>query len=91
MLYILYYIYILPQKYCSLYQRLYEQIYKCVQVNRKHSQPFIIYTRVQQGRAEDPELFSCIIGYVMMRMTTQLNFGLKPGDRLLSNVDFTSD
>jgi len=81
----------LPDKYCKLFEKLYEETESCVQVNGKRSTTFNIKTGVRQGCAAAPELFNCVIDYVMTRTTNRLPFGLQFGDRILTDADFADD
>ena len=81
----------LPDKYCKLFEKLYEETVGCVQVNGKRSTTFGIKTGVRQGCAAAPELFNCVIDHVMTRTTNRLPFGLQFGDRVLTDADFADD
>ncbi|KAK2722404.1 hypothetical protein QYM36_002817 [Artemia franciscana] len=48
----------LPDKYCKLFEKLYEETESYVQVNGKRSTTFNIKTGVRQGCAAAPELFN---------------------------------
>jgi hypothetical protein len=60
-------------------------------VNGRRSPFFQITTGVRQGCAVAPELFNVIIDYVMTRTTSRLSFGLKFGDRVITDADFADD
>ena len=81
----------LPKKYCSLFEKLYEDTESCVQVNGRRSPTFPVKTGVRQGCAAAPELFNCVIDHVMTSTTNRLQFGLQFGDRVLSDADFADD
>ena len=51
----------LPEKYCKLFEKIYEETVGCVQVNGKRSTTFGIKTGVRQGCAAAPELFNCVM------------------------------
>ena len=81
----------LPAKYCNLFERLHEGTESCVQVNGRRSSSFKINTGVRQGCAAAPELFNCVIDYIMTRTINRLQFGLHYGDRVLSDADYADD
>lgn len=81
----------LPEKYCRLFKALHHGTESCVQVNGRRSPFFQITTGVRQGCAVAPELFNVIIDYVMTRTTSRLSFGLKFGDRVITDADFADD
>ncbi|KAK2708351.1 hypothetical protein QYM36_014087 [Artemia franciscana] len=47
-----------PDKYCKLFEKLYEETESCVQVNGKRTVTFDIKTVVRQGCAVTSELFN---------------------------------
>ena len=62
-----------------------------MQVNGRRSPSFEINTGVRQGCAAAPELFNCVIDYIMTRTINRLQFGLYYGDRVLSDADYADD
>ena len=81
----------LPAKYCNLFELLHEGTESCVQVNGRRSLSFEINTGVLQECATAPELFNCVIDYIMTRTINLLQFGLHCGDRVLSHADYADD
>ena len=43
---------------------------------------------MRQGRAVAPELFNVIVDYIMAKTISRLSFGLKFGDRAITDVVF---
>ena len=59
-----------------------------MQVNDRCN-PFIqTTTGMRQGRAVAPELFNVIVDYIMAKTISRLSFGLKFGDRAITDVVF---
>ena len=81
----------LSAKYCNLFERLHKGTESCVQVNGRCSSSFEISTGVCQGCAAAPELFNCVIDYIMTRTINRLQFGLHYSDRVLSDADYADD
>ncbi|XP_065584310.1 uncharacterized protein LOC136043311 [Artemia franciscana] len=81
----------LPVKLCNLFQRLHEGTDSCVEVNERHCPSFEINTGVCQGCAAVPDLFDCVIDYIMTRTINRLQFGLHYGNRVLSDADYAND
>ena len=77
----------LPEKYCRLLKAVQYGAESCVQVNGRHSLFLQITTGVCQGCVAAPELFSVIVDYIMIKTTSPLSFGLKSGDRAITDVD----
>ena len=78
-------------QYCNLFEWLHKGIESCVQANGRRSSSFEINTGVCQGCAAAPELFNCVIDYIMTRKINRLQFGLHYGDRVLPEADYADD
>ncbi|XP_065565824.1 uncharacterized protein LOC136030685 [Artemia franciscana] len=81
----------LAAKYCNLFEQLHKGTESCMQVNGRCSSSFEINTGVRQGCAAAPELFNCVINYIMTWTINCLQFGLHYSDRVLSDAEYADD
>ncbi|KAI8518875.1 hypothetical protein Bbelb_021320 [Branchiostoma belcheri] len=57
-----------PRKTITLFQQMYNSAESCVRVNGKESEWFTINSGVRQGCVAAPDLFNCVIDYLMTKV-----------------------
>ena len=79
-----------PDKIISLFQRLYGNAESCVRINGKDSDWFTIISGVRQGCVAAPDLFNCVIDYLMTRVTERIP-GVTFGNHNLADLEYADD
>ncbi|GAB1609994.1 hypothetical protein Ahia01_001285300 [Argonauta hians] len=79
-----------PRKIITLFQRMYAKAEGCVCINTKDSRWFPINSGVQQGCVATPDLFNCIIDYLMDRVCSQ-GLGIRLGSYTHTDLEYTDD
>ena len=69
---------------------MYEGAESCVRVNGKESSWFAINSGVRQGCVAAPDLFNCVIDYLMERVSEQVP-GVQLGSYTLGDLEYADD
>ncbi|CAH1233196.1 Hypp638 [Branchiostoma lanceolatum] len=79
-----------PQKILTLFQQLYSTAESCVRVNGKESEWFTINSGVRQGCVAAPDLFNCVIDYLMTKVCERVP-GVSFGQYNLADLEYADD
>lgn len=79
-----------PDKICRLFKALYDTSESCVRVNNICSEWFPVLTGVRQGCVAAPDLFNCVIDYLMLSVSARVA-GVQIGDFRLSDLEYADD
>ena len=79
-----------PEKITNLFQCLYGGAESCVRINSKESDNFAINSGVRQGCVAAPDLFNCVVDYILERVCQQVP-GVDFGKRSLGDLEYADD
>ena len=79
-----------PAKIISLFQQLYTNAESCVRLNGKDSDWFSINSGVRQGCVAAPDLFNCVIDYLMTKVSERIP-GVSFGNHTLADLEYADD
>ena len=79
-----------PAKITSLFERMCEGAESCVRVIGKDSSWFPIMSGVRQGCVAAPDLFNCVIDFLMERVTEEVP-DVEFGNYSLGDLEYADD
>ena len=79
-----------PPKIIALFKGLYGHAQSCVRMNGKDSDWFAINSGVRQGCVAAPDLFNCVVDYLMTQVTKQVA-GVQFGSKNLGDLEYADD
>jgi hypothetical protein len=79
-----------PEKIIRLLKLLHSDSHSCVRVNGEDSTWFKTESGVRQGCTAAPELFNCLIDYLMKKVDEQMQ-GVQLGNYRLTDLEFADD
>ena len=79
-----------PEKISTLFRRMYDGATSSVRINGKVSEPFTINSGVRQGCVAAPDLFNCIIDYLMTKVSERVP-GVSFGSYHLADLEYADD
>ncbi|CAH1242627.1 Hypp6909 [Branchiostoma lanceolatum] len=79
-----------PQKTINLFRQMYNSAESCVRVNGKESEWFTINSGVRQGCVAAPDLFNCVIDYLMTKVCERVP-GVSFGQYNLADLEYADD
>ena len=74
----------------KLFQQLYTDAQSCVRICGTDSDEFTINSGVRQGCVAAPDLFNCVIDYIMEKVTQRVP-GMKLGSFQLADLEYADD
>ena len=74
----------------TLFKSLYGNAESCVRVNGTDSTFFTINSGVRQGCVAAPDLFNCVLDYLMSKVCEQVP-GVQFGSRTLADLEYADD
>ncbi|KAI8513644.1 hypothetical protein Bbelb_079680 [Branchiostoma belcheri] len=79
-----------PRKTITLFQQMYNSAESCVRVNGKELEWFTINSGVRQGCVAAPDLFNCVIDYLMTKVCERVP-GVSFGQYNLADLEYVDD
>ena len=79
-----------PLKLCNLFKNVYDSSKSCVRVNGKLSDWFDTLSGVRQGCVAAPDLFNCMVDYLMEKVAEKVP-GIQLGSYRMTDLEYADD